>query len=160
MALDKTSLCNVALGHIGQPEIQDIDEDESTPARVCRTHFDLVRDSLFEKHDWDFLTKRLVLAKDATAPVNGYDNAFVLPTNWLRVLALNETDAKLASHLYAVENLGDETTDKIRLFTDHSGTRPCASILASEPPIGRLSVWRQCGNGRGRLRPFDRAIAK
>lgn len=112
----KTEIANIALAHIGNGEISDFDTSSNDGARQCRAHWDLTRDSMLRQHAWNFAIKRIGLVQSSN-PVSGYDHAYVLPSDFLRALVLNDTEAWEPSDKYAIEGgllLTDEDTATIR----------------------------------------------
>ena len=95
--LDKTQLANVALDHIGESYIQNLDEDESANALACNTHFDRIRDEMLQMAEWDFSVTRVSLARNTNVPISGYDYAYILPSDHLRSIKINDTNADLLS---------------------------------------------------------------
>lgn len=84
----ETHIANIALMRIGQSTIADIN-DTDTLARKCKLAYDSARDSVLAMHPWNCATKRVSLATVA-APAFGYSTAFQLPTDYLRIIELNE----------------------------------------------------------------------
>ena len=84
----EVGICNQALGWLGATPIISLD-DNTTEARLCKANYALVRDAVLEAHNWTFAIGRFDLPQNATGPVNGYTNAFQIPTEVLRVLDVN-----------------------------------------------------------------------
>jgi len=84
----ETSIANAALVLLGERTINSLEESSKT-ARLLKERFDEVRDEELRRHPWNFATKRASLAADATAPLWGFDNAFTMPVDCLRVLELD-----------------------------------------------------------------------
>lgn len=86
----KVSVCNMALGFLGESNfIQDYDES-STEASVCRRYYDLSRRSLLASFPWSFAGKVEQLAQldlsDFSLPETfEYKYAYSLPSQCLRV---------------------------------------------------------------------------
>lgn len=76
--LTKIDLCSMALLKIGENPIQSL-TDDSAPAKLARTLFDTVMDSVISFHPWRFATQTLELTKNT-------DGDFLIPANVLRVL--------------------------------------------------------------------------
>lgn len=114
---NKTEIVNMALAHLGNGDISDFNTQTSESARQARLHFDLTRDSMLRTHPWNFSITRVSLTLDPTSPVSGYENAFLLPVDFLKILSLNDNDAWEPSDLYAIESgklLSDEDSAIIR----------------------------------------------
>jgi hypothetical protein len=97
-----TDICNMALSRLGAPRISDI--EENTPRGIsCRTHYEVVRDSLLRSHPWNFATGRANLSQSATAPAFGYTFAYALPSDFLRLMTLNGIEAEMFASEYTLE---------------------------------------------------------
>ena len=84
-APSETSIANAALVLLGERRISSIDEN-TKPAKTLKERYAEVRDDTLRAHPWNFATKRIGLAADAVAPVWGFDSAFTLPVDCLRLL--------------------------------------------------------------------------
>lgn len=84
MASD-VDIANRALQKLGAERITSLTQD-SENARAVNLCFTAVRDAELRSHPWNFAIKRLQIAADATAPSFGYDNAYTLPSDCLRLL--------------------------------------------------------------------------
>lgn len=76
--LTKIDLCSMALLKLGEEPIQSLTDDTAS-AKLSRTLFDPVIDSLIAIHPWRFATSEIELKRNT-------DGNFLLPTNVLRVL--------------------------------------------------------------------------
>lgn len=98
-----TDICNMALSRLGEPRISDI--DENTPRGIsCRTHYEVVRDSLLRSHPWNFAVSRALLSQSATAPAFGFSYAYALPSDFLRLMTLNGIQAEMCVSEYTLES--------------------------------------------------------
>lgn len=86
-------VCNGALSLLGAARLTSLADDNSKEAILCRMFYETARDATLRRYPWNFCTKRLdfgapVATTDPRAPVYGYTQGFVLPTNpyCLRVL--------------------------------------------------------------------------
>jgi len=102
----ETEVCSSALLLLGEDEITDID-GSANREKLCKRIYSQTRDDLLRKHYWNFSLIRVSLALDATAPVFGFDNAFTLPPDFIRVQAINRNES-LEEHSfdipYKIEN--------------------------------------------------------
>ena len=89
--MSRTSVANEALIMIGKTTLSDIDSDTSTEAKVALLAFDPTRQDLLRMHPWNFAIKRIALAASATDPVFRYDKAYNLPSDCVRVLAVEDS---------------------------------------------------------------------
>jgi len=85
-------ICNLALSLLNVSPIVSIDTPENQTAELCALWYDQVRREALRRHPWNFAIKRAVLAANATAPAFGYQSAFDLPSDYIRLTQLNETD--------------------------------------------------------------------
>ena len=97
-----TDVANRALRHVGQTPITSL-SDGSDTANVVDDIYTEVRDDLLRSHPWNFATKRVQLAQSGTDPTFEFDNAFVLPADWLRTISVHDNDAGHGSVLYRHE---------------------------------------------------------
>ena len=84
-------ICNGALNQLGASTILSLTED-SKNARLCNARYTQVRDSLFRSHPWNWLIKRVELARDTETPSWGFSYQFTLPADCLRVLGILNYD--------------------------------------------------------------------
>lgn len=96
--LTKIDLCCMALLKMGEAPIQSL-TDDSASAKLARTLFEPVMDSLIASHPWRFATQTLELTKNT-------DGEFLIPSNVLRVL-------KTSGRVMGNKILGDGDTAKI-----------------------------------------------
>lgn len=82
--LSETTLCNDALGQIGQPSISGID-DGSTLANRCNTFYPALRKAFLRAHRWNFAETRVELALNAEAPATEFAYGYTLPADCLMV---------------------------------------------------------------------------
>lgn len=76
--LTKIDLCSMALLKLGESPIQSLIDDTAS-AKLARTLFEPIIDSLLSIHPWRFATKEITLNKNT-------DGEFLIPTNVLRPL--------------------------------------------------------------------------
>jgi hypothetical protein len=88
-APSETSIANGALVLLGERRINSLDDPNSKTAKILKDRFDEVRDELLRQHPWNFATKRVALPANVTAPIWGFDHAYSLPEDCLRVLELS-----------------------------------------------------------------------
>jgi len=89
MAASDIEIINRSLALLGIESITSL-SDNSKQASTARVLYDDTRASVFRGHPWNCLTMRASLPKDVVAPAFGYGNAFVLPADFLRLLAVEE----------------------------------------------------------------------
>ena len=94
----ETSIANAALTLLGERRISSLD-DNTKAAKTLKDRYDEVRDDVLRAHPWNFATTRAALAKNATAPTWGFANAYDVPTDFLRLIEIDNP----ANHTYQVE---------------------------------------------------------
>lgn len=73
--------------------IADIDTPSTKEERLFARWFDHCRRAALRKHTWNFATARTTLAASATDPAFGYENAFDLPSDYVRVIGIGESQS-------------------------------------------------------------------
>ncbi len=73
----KQDLCSMALLKLGEEPIQSF-QDDTVSAKLSRTLFDSVIDTLIALHPWHFATSELTLTKNS-------EGTFIVPSNVLRI---------------------------------------------------------------------------
>lgn len=84
------ALCNQALGLLGAAEITL--NGTTVNHGYCTTFFDDARDEILASHPWNYARKR-AFAIQTTDPFFGYDNAFTMPSDCLRILTIEQDSA-------------------------------------------------------------------
>ncbi len=116
-ATTETQICNLALARLGQKPISSIEAPVTWAEDLCALHYPMTRQSLFRAYVFNFTKKYAQLTVDATeTPAFGYSNAFALPNDFIRLLALGDVtvNGDTPSSLYDVVNgfiYTDQTDD-------------------------------------------------
>lgn len=116
MATSAVEICNSALIKIGAEKINAL-SDNNARALIMNEQYDKKRRYLLTVHPWNFAIGRAELAENATAPINGWDNAYDMTSDVLRVLEINDDDEQE----WVVEGrqiLTDESECKIKYIKD------------------------------------------
>jgi hypothetical protein len=89
----RIDVVNFALGILGEGEITSI-EDDSDKARVMKTFYYISRDATLEDGEWTFAAKRFIPARNIVPPAFGWNYAFTIPSDIIRVtLVIKNPDA-------------------------------------------------------------------
>lgn len=99
----KTDLANRALSMLGEAKISDIGDDSVEAARVCNEHVDAVIHEMLRSHRWNCAIDRAILTESADAPVFGYTKAYVLPSDFLRLLTVNGESYEAQQQFFEIE---------------------------------------------------------
>jgi hypothetical protein len=87
MALSRTQVINRALQLIAADTISDPDEN-SASARAAKLEYDAVVRSELSAYPWSFAKTQTALAVNADAPLFKYAYAYTVPTDFLRLVEL------------------------------------------------------------------------
>lgn len=124
-----TDIANMALSRLGEPRLSSI--EENTPTAIsCRQHFETVRDSLLRTHAWNFATTRAQLSL-TTTPAFGWDFAYTLPADFLRLCTFNGRQAKMCASEFVLEgglllaDVEEARVTYVRRLTDLTIADPC-----------------------------------
>lgn len=108
--MSELTIWNLALGHLGEEANISAPNEASFEAEKCRQFYPLVRDQLLESHEWNFATRREVLAEVVSpAPTARWPFAYAWPSGAIAVWRVGNPDA-----LPAI----DHTADARRLAPD------------------------------------------
>jgi hypothetical protein len=142
----ETSICNAALQLIKNSR-QIANRAEGTKeANACDVIFDELRDAMLELHTWTFAMKRVQLAQISEAPAFGWDHAYELPSDCLRLVAVFDNSEARGSVAYILEDgalLTDATSiyiTYVRRLTDPNQMSAAFRIALSKLLASRLAV--------------------
>jgi hypothetical protein len=83
----EVQICNLALSHLKQKPIVQIDPPSSQVEELCALWYHQKRQEVLRAHAWNFAIARTTLTPDSSAtPDFGFSHAYLLPANWLRYL--------------------------------------------------------------------------
>ena len=83
----EVDIANLALTQLGASRITAF-TDTTKEARSINQVYALERDDELRAHQWNFATKRMMLAASTTQPPFGYQFSYPLPNDFLRVIAV------------------------------------------------------------------------
>jgi len=119
MAYSVVGVINMGLSRIGIKRIASLTED-STQAIAANAVWEYVRDEVLEAKDWRFAKTRVALAQNAATPEYGYDYAYTLPVDFLRLCLPKKVDSEDSSFYpsgaYASAWSADEVTIRSRTY--------------------------------------------
>lgn len=81
-----TQLCNLALSRIGARRLSAFESDTSVEGTSCRLHYDLARDGLLRRHQWDFAKDSKTLTKLPATVSPRYPASWQLPVDCVRII--------------------------------------------------------------------------
>lgn len=114
-----TELCKLAADLLSaSTSITDVENPTTPEEELYARWYDITRKKLLREHPWNFAATRIVLAASSTAPAFGYDKSFPLPSDFVRLLQINDKrftyDVPSTSEFYQLEGNSILTSD---LFT-------------------------------------------
>ena len=95
-------IVNMALRRIGADRISAF-EDAQEEARATRDIYDEIRREVLNAHNWNFAIKRAQLSSVATAPAFGWDYAYELPHDLVRIVSVHSHNDDDSSVEYRLE---------------------------------------------------------
>lgn len=158
MATSDTDLANRALRLLKANRITSL-TDGSKNANVMNDVFTSERESLLRNHAWNFATKLTTLSRSATTPSFEFDYGYVLPSDWLRSVRVQDNDAGTGTIHYREGELDGEgvilassetlyltyiytVTDPNRMSADFH-TALVYALAVAAPGIGNISASRE-----------------
>jgi len=91
MATSTVDICNNALIRIGSKTITSLSDGDKV-ATACNAIYEQTRDWLLRQHLWNFALKRTQLASEETTPSFGFSYSFPLPSDFIRVKELYDSE--------------------------------------------------------------------
>lgn len=79
-----TQIANLALSWLGQNLINSLGDNQNE-AKIMNANYELSRDKVLEDRAWTFAIRREILSPILPAPVFGEGNAFLIPSDVVRV---------------------------------------------------------------------------
>lgn len=85
MSYTQTAIANLAMGHLGDREITDINDNLDDDAVELKSKYSHARNLIYEMHDWIWARDSAQLQRKTTTPASRYDYAYALPANYRRL---------------------------------------------------------------------------
>lgn len=89
MGITQTEIANLALLKLGKNPITTIEDKSDHHASIIKQTWPLLRDSELRNHAWLFAISRASLPALAEAPAFGFNFAYQLPADYLRLVSVN-----------------------------------------------------------------------
>lgn len=87
----KIDIMNKAINLLGEAYINSPTQATKAASRI-NTEYDSVRDLVLRSHTWNFAIKRVKLNKSAETPTYNWEYAFPLPSDFIRLVRVSDTD--------------------------------------------------------------------
>lgn len=136
-ATTETAAASLALGHLGQPELADLDHDTTAAARACRLFFGGARDALLRAKWWSFAKGWAVPSADSVQSRGPLKTRFVLPVDCLRVRYLKDCE----DHEWDLENGDIEDVVGVTSGQTVLVTNALAPVVAITRRIEEVRLW-------------------
>ncbi len=117
MAYSQVGIVNLALGRIGVESIAAM-TDDSTQAIRANAVWEYILYEVLEAKDWRFAKTRAKLSQSATTPTSGWDYAYPLPSDFLRLARGSDDDPRVEPEDVAPYAIEAEADGTLSLFTD------------------------------------------
>lgn len=91
----ETDVVNLALREIGTYRISDLRTEDSADAEVARDVYDETVLECLAGHEWRFAIKQAALQQGTITPSARYDYAYDLPSDFVRLSSVSESDDML-----------------------------------------------------------------
>lgn len=148
-------ICNIALSNIGEQRISAL-TDNTERARLCNLRFEDCRDAVLRSYPWKCAVARVALASTTAAPAWGFTYQYVLPSDCLRVLDIEDYDQP-----YEIEGkfiVTDATSVKLKYIQRIEDPNQFDSLLIHAVALKLASELAEAVSGRADLR--DRMLSK
>ena len=135
----EVGIVNAALSKLGVAALTALTDD--SPAGVlANREYTNGRDDMLREHNWNWATRRIALAASATAPIWEFENAFPIPSDFMRLVEVNNP-SKLA---YRIES----TTDGTVIVTDIAAPLQIAYVYGVTDPNNMDPKFREALSAR------------
>lgn len=109
--LSETSICNMALSHLGVGDAITSLGENSQEANSCRAFFEVARDATLRDFSWPFATKTADLALIEEDPNDEWSYSYAYPADCLqfkRVLSGSRNDTRQSREPYRIVKNADD----------------------------------------------------
>lgn len=87
----QTDIANLALSHLGDRRINEIDDDNDTNAEIVADNYNHAIGYVFGAHEWRWALLQAELAQLPTAPVARFSYQYALPSEFVRPANVSES---------------------------------------------------------------------
>lgn len=108
----QVEIVNLALVEVGDEIIMSMAEDTKA-ARIMSAIWTPTVKEVLADHTWGFARARVSLTENVTAPTFGFDHAFDLPADYIRMVYMGEPEDEYIWQIEGTQLLTDEGTAEI-----------------------------------------------
>lgn len=102
--LDDVAICNLALDHLKQAPIVDIEEPSTQVEELMARQYPQARRATLRMHPWNFAAKRVELTPSPDdVPVIGFSRAYRKPLDFIRLISRIDSDGRRMDSDYDFE---------------------------------------------------------
>jgi hypothetical protein len=84
----ETDICNLALQHLGESQINSILDTGDKVSRTCAVNYGQARDEALQTAPWSCAKKQAALSKLADEPLYKWSAAYQLPSDFIRLVEI------------------------------------------------------------------------
>lgn len=113
-----TQICNIALDYLKEKSVTDIDSPATVVESLLNRRYDLTRTALLASRNWNFARASAAFLLTDSPSVTIYDDAYALPNDYVKLLALidprhplSRYDYEISQGLLLIDNGGAESID-------------------------------------------------
>jgi hypothetical protein len=167
----KTSICNLAISHLGiDKEIGNVETENSAEARACRRFYEDVLKMTLRDYEWPFASKIAELSLIEEEPNEEWDYSYQYPSDCLMARKIlsgirNDTEDTKVVYELAYGDSGqviftdqDEAELKYTVYVDEPNRYPPDFIMAFSLYLASAIAPRIVGADKGKI--ADRAMIK
>lgn len=114
----RVDIANLALTQLGSATKITSLTDNGVPARAINAVYDITRKALLRRYQWSFALTRTSLPALSTAPAWGFARQFQLPSDFLRVVQVNDVAAVPALNDYTDGDVSAWAIEGQAILTD------------------------------------------
>lgn len=124
MSDSPVSICNLALDRCGQETISNIESPTTEAEQLMARWYDVSRRKLLAEYVWNFAKKRETLARQTTAPLFDFADAYKLPNDYISLLTVGGENEYYRTMEYDIQdnliymNNGGSNALNIRYIAD------------------------------------------
>ena len=121
-------ICNQALTKLGVEPIVTVETDlnsvtaSTKPIRFLKARYLDIRNNLLANFWWNFAIKKATLVQDVSTPTFGYEYNYILPTDFLRLLYIDNEDKTNPYNLEGEFLASDSSSVKLAYISKESST--------------------------------------
>ena len=130
------ALNRIGVKRLGDPQVFPFTEN-SVQSLAANAVWEYVRDEVLAEKDWRFAKKRAAIGKVAEVPESGYDFAYLVPDDFLRIGIGTEDDPSIYPSGYPYKFETMDVIGGIGGIAEFNPTSAYTSAAASKVKIGR-----------------------